>query len=147
MPITTDLDRFRLELGDHPTVDTPEANYTYLFNDDEANYFIAGEPSSVLLAVANACDSLARRFARQFDFATTSEKRFDLSQKTKAYRAEANELRARAKLEAGGGLGVIVTTRADGYADDLSTRDTAGLPNNTGRVRHGYYDSDLPPGT
>jgi hypothetical protein len=136
MPISTDLDRFRLELGD---IDATAP----LFNDDEAQHFI-DNASSILLAVANACDALARRFARQFDFATTSEKRFDLSQKSKAYRAEAEALRARAKLEANGGLGVITTTRADGYSDDLNTRESAGLVGVNGRTRRGYYDGDLP---
>ena len=146
MPITTDLDRFRLELGDHPTPDVPEGAYVYLLNDDEAGYFIDARPGKLLLAVADACDSLARRFAREFDFDSTKEKSFKRSQKAEAYRKMAAELRERAKLEDGGGLSVIVTTRVDGYSDDLSTRDGAGQVAVGGRVRRGYYDDDLPPG-
>ncbi len=138
MPITTDLDKFRLEVGD---IDSTAP----LFNDDEANYFIAGQPTSILLAVADACDSLARRYAREFDFDTTNEKSFKRSQKAKAYADQAKELRARAKLDMSGGIGVIVTTRADGYADDLNTRESAGLVGVNGRTRRGYYDTDLPP--
>jgi hypothetical protein len=113
MPITTDLDKFRLELGDHPTVDTPEADYVYLLNNDEAQYFIAKHPTNLLLAVADAADALAARFARQFDFATTSEKRFDLSQKTEHYLAIGKRLRDRAMLE-GDSSGTATLTAVDG---------------------------------
>ena len=137
MPILTDLDKFRLELGD---IDATAP----LFNDDEAGYFIAARPGSVLLAVADACESLARRFAREFDFDAPNEKSFKRSQKAEAYRKMAAELRDRAKIEDGGGLTVLTMTRVDGYSDDLSTRDGAGQVAVTGRARHGYYDPDEP---
>jgi hypothetical protein len=97
--VTTDLDRFRLELGDHPTPDVPEGTYVYLFNDDEAVYFIAKHPSNLLLAVADACDALAARFAREFDFDSTKEKSFKRSQKADHYLAMAVRLRTRALTE------------------------------------------------
>lgn len=138
MSITTDLDRFRLELGD---IDSTAP----LLQDDEAQHFLDGQPDSILLAVADACDALARRFAREFDFATTSEKRFDRSQKAKAYRDSATELRARAKLDSNGAVSVIVTTRADAYSDDLDTRETRGRIGASGRARLTVYDGDVYP--
>jgi hypothetical protein len=92
MPITTDLDRFRLELGD---TDADAA----LFNDDEASYFLDKHPTNVLLAVADACDALAARFAREFDFDSTKEKSFKRSQKADHYLAMAIRLRTRALTE------------------------------------------------
>lgn len=92
MAITTTLDQFRLELGD---IDASAP----LFQDDEAEYFIAKHPTNVLLAVADACDALAARFAREFDFDTTSEKSFKRSQKAKMYEEMAAKFRVRANAE------------------------------------------------
>lgn len=92
MPITTDLDKFRLELGDINT-DAP------LLNDDEAGYFIDKHPTNLLLAVADAADALALRFAREFDFEANESKRFQLSQKSKAYMLMAARIRTRANSE------------------------------------------------
>ena len=92
MPITTDLDKFRLELGDIDENDP-------LLNDDEAGYFIEKHPTNLLLAVADAADALAARFAREFDFDTTSEKSFKRSQKVEHYLAMSARLRARALTE------------------------------------------------
>ncbi len=99
MPITTDLDKFRLELGDHPTIDLPEGEYVYLFDDDEAEYFIAQHPSSVLLAVAAACDALAARFAQDVDV-TEDGQSFKDSAKSVRYSAMAARFRARAQQDA-----------------------------------------------
>lgn len=136
MAIVTDLDMFRLELGD-----TEEA--APLFNDDEAQYFLDRRPGNVLLAVADACESLARRFAREFDFDANEQKSFKRSQKAAAYRALAKDLRERAGE--GGGIGVVILTKVDGTSEDLSTHDGAGQETVNGRVRRGYYDDDLPP--
>lgn len=138
MAIITDLDKFRLELGD-----TEEA--APLLNDDEAAYFLAQRAGNILQAVADACEALARRFAREYDFDANEDKSFKRSQKAQAYLAMAKDLRARASV--GGGLNVAVLTRVDGFSDDLSTRDGAGESSVNGRVRHGYYDADIPPGT
>ncbi len=138
MPITTDLDKFRLELGDTD----PDAP---LLNDDEAQHFLDGRPASILLAVADACDALARKYAREYDFKANGDREFKRSQKSAMFRAQAKELRDRANLEAGGGLSVLTTTRIDGYSEDLNTREGAGSDRTNGRVRHGYYDDDLPP--
>lgn len=105
MPILTDLDAFRLELGDtdatHP-----------LFNDDEAQYFIDQRPGNLLLAVADACESLARRFSVEFNFETDGQ-RFDRSQKAAAYRQMAKDLRSR------GGIKSIQITSATAPATTI----------------------------
>jgi hypothetical protein len=92
VPITTDLGKFRLELGD-----TDEN--APLLNDDEANYFLAKHPTNLLLAVADACDALAARFARQVDFSANEAKKFSLGQKHDHYLAMAERLRTRANTE------------------------------------------------
>src|SRR4051794_31493642 len=98
MPILTDLDKFRLELGDINAT-------TPLFNDDEAAYFINAHPGNVLLAAAAACDALATRFAGDFDFETDGQK-FNRSTKAKAYADRATALRTRAN-----GIGVMEIVR------------------------------------
>lgn len=136
-PITTDLDKIRLELGD-----TDPARQ--LLTDDELNYFLS-EHDTVLLAAAAACDSLATRFARDYDVkwqgaGMSARGEYSRSQMVAAFAERARALRERA----GGGVGTIVTTRVDGYSDDLSNRDGAGQASRTGRVRAGYTDPDLP---
>ncbi len=106
MPITTDLDRFRLELGDHPTVDVPEGEYVYLFDDDEAQHFIDSHPSSLMLALAAACDSLAARFAKEFDV-TEDGQSFKASQPAAQYLKLAATFRKRAATDVVVGSDVI----------------------------------------
>ncbi len=106
MPITTDLDRFRLELGDHPTVDVPEGEYVYLFDDDEANHFIGSHPSSLMLALAAACDSLATRFAKEIDV-TEDGQTFKMSQPSPQYMKLAAVFRTRAATETVVGSDVV----------------------------------------
>lgn len=128
MPITTDLDKFRLELGDIPaaydirpvppataltTEQEEEFQAAALFNDDEAAHFIAAYPTSLLLAVAAACDALAARFAQDVDV-TEDGQAFHDSQKAERYQAMAERFRKRA------------------MADLAGSQTAAGLP--TGRV-------------
>lgn len=135
MPIATALDEFRLLLGDRDTT-------AQLFNDVEAQWFIDQRPGNVLLAVADACEALARQYAREFDFDANDEKSFKRSQKAEAYLKMAKDLRQRAT--AGGGLSAVVVTKADAVADDLSSRDADVANPANGRVRHGYFDGDMP---
>jgi hypothetical protein len=135
VPIATALDEFRLLLGDRDTANQ-------LFNDVEAQWFIDQQPGNVLLAVADACDALARQYAREFDFDANEDKSFKRSQKSAAYAAMAKDLRQRAT--AGGGLSAVVLTKVDAISDDLSSRDADVSQPVNGRTRHGYYDSDLP---
>ncbi len=93
-PVTLDpvaITAFRLELGD--------LTDPYLFTDEQAQYFLDKHPSNLLLAVADACDALAARFARQFDFEANENKRFALSQRSKAYLAMGARIRTRANTE------------------------------------------------
>lgn len=128
MPITTALDEFRLELGDTPsaygiapippaTVLTSDQELQFqagaLFNDDEATYFIEAHPSSVLLAVAAACDALAARFAQDVDIAEDGQS-LKNSAKSVQYAAMAVRFRQRAT------------------ADVAAATTDAGLP--TGRI-------------
>lgn len=86
MPITTPLDEFRLLIGD-----TDQARA--LFNDDEAQWFI-DQATDVTAAAADACDQLATRFARDFDFAEDGQS-FRRGQMSAAYAARAKILRQR----------------------------------------------------
>lgn len=107
MAITEPLDKFRLELGDTPAAygllgTRPEPDTEFqavaLLNDAECSYFLAAHPSSVLLAVAAACDALAVRFADEVDEAEDGQS-FKLSQKSQNYATMATKLRKRAKEE------------------------------------------------
>lgn len=133
----TDLAAFRLELGDRDEA-------SLLFDDDEAQHFLDNRPGNVLLAVADACDALARQFSQDFDFewkgSDTAAGKFSKSQRAAAYTKQAAALRVRAE----GGMTAVEITRVDGYSDDLSTRDGAGQASRTGRVRQGYYNPDVP---
>ena len=78
MAVTSDASRFRLEIGDIPAAyglslprpdPDPEFAAVALFTEAEVAYFLEQHPSSVLLAVAAACDALAARFAQDVDTA------------------------------------------------------------------------------
>ncbi len=114
MPITETLDKFRLELGDTPAaygiVPIPPATTlsaeqdtefqaAALFTDEEVAYFLAAHPSSVLYAVAAACDALAARFAQDVDVAEDGQS-FKDSAKSVRYSAMAARFRARAREDA-----------------------------------------------
>lgn len=118
MPVTTQLDKFRLELGDTPAAyglapDDAAFQTAALFNDVEAGYFIDAHPSSILLAVAAACDALAARFAQDVDIAEDGQS-FKDSAKSVRYAEMAVRFRQRAT------------------ADVAAATTDAGLP--TGRV-------------
>lgn len=97
MPITTNLDRVRLLIGD-----TNEADP--LLYDDEVEACLTyrtyvntegGTIINVPAAAADAADAIAAKFAREFNFAEDGQ-RFDRSQKVGHYMALANSLRRRA---------------------------------------------------
>jgi hypothetical protein len=91
--ITEPRDILRLKIGDRDATDP-------LFGNDELDVFLAESNGNVLYAAAEACESLARRFARDFDF-KWKDQSFSRSQMAKAYRDQAKDLRAQAA--AGGG--------------------------------------------
>lgn len=104
--LTTTLAKVRLETGD---TDSTAA----LFTDEELNVYIDARGTNVLLASADACDALAVRYARAFDFETDGQK-FSRSQMAKMYREMAGALRAR-----GRGITSSEVTRKDGYSSDV----------------------------
>jgi hypothetical protein len=130
MPITSDLDKFRLALGDDAA--------TQLFNDDEAEYFLESA-GTVPAAVAAAVDALALRYARQYD-TTIDGQTFRRSQVAAA-------LERRAGVLAGSHAPITVSyvTRIDGYSDDIPASDTRAT-HSTGRRRSSWdlcgYDLD-----
>ena len=124
MTITATRDKLRLLIGDTDSTQV-------LFQDDELDYFLSERTDVVLLAAADACDALATRFARDYDFETDSQS-FKRSQQSKAYREMAASLRARAS-----GITTLVTTRVDGFSDDVDA--DAGAVAGTVNVRQRYF--------
>lgn len=127
--LATDLDKVRFEIQDTTSTGA-------LFTDEEINAKLAEHSDNVFLTAAALFDVLAARCAGDVTF-KTDDQQFNQSDLAKQYAARAEALRARAS----GGLGTITTTRADGYSDDLTTRD--GAPSTESRSAFGD-PSDLP---
>ncbi len=119
------ISKVRLEIGD---TDETKA----LFEDEEVTTKLADHGENVPLAAAALCDILARRFARDFDFATDGQS-FNRSQMSKQYAQLARDLRGRAQ-----GATTVSTRRVDGYSQDIDY-DEVGI-SRTGRVRRGCPD-------
>lgn len=117
-------DAVRLEIGDTDS-DAP------LYSDDELDYFLEQRGDAVLLAAADACEALARRFARRFDFKSDNQD-FKRSQQSAAYRQLAKDLRDRAA----GGVVSVSSTRVDGYSQDVTNTDVQVADTNP---RRRYY--------
>lgn len=130
MALVTDIGKFRLELGDTPAsygltpAQPSEFEACALFNDDEVQYFLSKHPTNLLLSVADACDALAARFARAFDFEANGDKKFAIGQKHKAYLSMAARLRARAVTEGNsdgtGGVPTFGFPAPHDWQDDLA---------------------------
>lgn len=126
MPITTMIDKVRLEIGD-----TDPASF--LLSDDELNYFITqAGGSDIYLSAALACEALATRFARAYNFETDGQK-FERRSMSRTYADRAKDLRAKAGAGAGA---TITTTRIDGYSQDITNEDVLETDIN---VRSRYY--------
>ena len=125
--IITVLAKVRLEIGD---TDSTAA----LFTDEELQVYIDSRGSSVLLAAADACDQLATRYGRAYDFETDGQK-FARSQASKAYADRAKQLRARAY-----GVTTADSTRIDGYSQDVANQDTFASDTNPRRRYYGPRD-------
>lgn len=128
--VGTDLERVRMKLGDTDSTSP-------LFTDEEINSQL-GESPDIVVATAELCDILARRFARAYDFAEDGQS-FSRSQMSKQYAQLGKELRQRSAA----GFSTLPTTRTDGYSDDIDYQQseaTSGI----GRVRIGYTSPDLP---
>lgn len=106
--LTTNRGKTRLILGDTSTSGS-------IFGDDEIDYFLSEEGSSVYKAAALGLESLAQRYAHKASFSADglSVQYNDMAQ---SCRAQAKELRKRA----GGGAAAYAMTRYDGYSDDVT---------------------------
>src|SRR3990167_8626661 len=122
--LTTVLAKVRMEIGDTDST-------TALFTDEALQVFSDSRGTSYLAAAADACDALATRFARDYDFQTDAQS-FKRSQQSTAYREMAASLRARAS-----GITTLVATRVDGFSDDVDA--DAGAVAGTVNVRQRYF--------
>lgn len=129
--LTTSLARVRLELGDTDS-DAP------LFADEEIDRKLEDRGDNVLLAAADLCDVLARRFARRFDFKSDNQE-FKRSQMSAQYAALARDLRDRAA----GGVASVSSTRVDGYSQDVTNTDV--FVSDVNPRRRYYPPRDAPP--
>ena len=102
---TSVRNRVRLLIGD-----TTEAEA--LFSDAELDDMVTRE-TSVDATAALACETLAIRFARQFDFSADGSS-FHASQKSAAYKILGRQFRARAR-----GTTVVMPQRVDGYSQTI----------------------------
>ena len=124
-------DQVRLQIGD---TDTGNA----LFTDAEVDQFLERHTDQVLPAAADACDALAARFARDFDF-KWKDGEFKKGSRADRYAKMAEQLRTRANQAASS----MAVTRVDGYSEGYTSEDRTGSER-TGTVRAGYFDGDIP---
>lgn len=110
---TTDRNRVRLEIGD------TEINRA-LFQDAEIDDLITQE-TTVLGASAKACEILAVRFARDFDFSADGAS-FDKAKVSEQYAKMGRRLRARAR-----GSSIIPAQRIDGYSTTTGSDEVAAF--------------------
>ncbi len=98
--ISTNVGQVRFELGDD-TEDSGVKPDGSNLSDEEINILLTREDSTVMRAVAAACEALARMYARFVDL-SVGPRREALNQASAAYAERAKELRD----EYGGGGGV-----------------------------------------
>ncbi len=104
---SSDLSLLRVKVGD---IDDSRA----LFDDAEMNVFLT-EESSVTLAAAEACDVLATRFARDYDFMADGAS-FKKGSVSAQYARRARVLRRQ-----GQGTTSSPIIRQDGYSQDVKS--------------------------
>lgn len=126
--LTTTLAKVRMEIGD---TDSTQA----LFTDEELQVYLDSRGTDYLAAAADACDALAARFARSYDFETDGQS-FKRSQQSKAYRDMAASLRGRS-----GGITTMDITKVDGYSDDILNQETS-TSSSTVNPRRRYYGAE-----
>lgn len=83
---TSEKDQVRLLIGDTDTTDQ-------LISDEAINFYLVQRGQSVNLAAADACDSIAAKFARQVD-TKNGALSVSASQRSEAYRKLGADLRA-----------------------------------------------------
>lgn len=91
-PASSDLDAVRFEIGDTDAEDP-------LLKDKELLYTL-NEEGNILNAAARSCEALAKKFAREAD-KRLGPLSISLSQRSKAYRELAKDLRTRSRLSKG----------------------------------------------
>ncbi len=121
--------KVRLELGDTTAG-------AALFSDEELGVWIGNRADNVLLAAADACEALSRRYAADYNFSTDGQS-FSRGQLADSYAKRAIELRERA----GSGIEASPVTKVDGYTQTVTAADV----NRTGLGVDGWVDNDLFP--
>jgi hypothetical protein len=135
VPISTDLDKVRLRIGDTDSTDQ-------LLSDDEVNYFISIH-SDLDVAAAACCEAIAALFARGYNF-TTDGQSFNRSERVQHYMDLADRLDPSNSRSGAGTIVTVATTKVDGYSDDVDYQEGSGQGVQNGRVRVGYWNPDLP---
>ena len=130
--LTTTLAKVRMEIGDTDSTQV-------LFTDEELQVYLDSRGTDYLAAAADACDALAARFARSYDFETDGQS-FKRSQQSKAYREMAGALRERA-----GGITTMDITKVDGYSDDILNQTTSTSSSTVNPRRRFYGEEDAIP--
>jgi hypothetical protein len=90
-----------------------------LFEDAELDDILIQESDTVLAAAARACEMLAVRFARDFDFSADGAS-FHKSTISAHYQKMAQRLRVRAT-----GTVVVMPRRIDGYSNDINSDEVS----------------------
>lgn len=111
---TADRDRVRLEIGD---VDSDRA----LFQDAELDDFLSQEGNSILGSAARACETLAVRFAREFNFSADGAN-IQKGSITQMYMNQAKRLRRQARSTT-----TVMPRRKDGYSVYTDSDEVTGL--------------------
>jgi len=130
--VTTALAKTRLEIGD---TDSSAA----LFTDEELDVYLDNRSDNVLLAAADACDALASRFARAYDFETDGQS-FKRGSMSGMWASRADALRRRST-----GVSTVDITKIDGYSSDVANQAVTG--GGTANARSYFYRvgvEDLP---
>jgi len=109
--LATNLGQVRLLI---PDVDST----AYDLEDEEITYFLAQVGSNVKAAAVQACNWLARKYAKKVSF-NADGLRVDNQQRAAEFAARAKELKA----EMMGGMSAVSLTRSDGYTENATTDD------------------------
>ncbi len=125
--ITTARDKVRLEIGDTDST-------AVLYYDEEIDVYLAARSNAVLMTAADLCDAAATKFARAYNFETDGQK-YARGQMVKAFQDRARELRRRAE-----GVATVVTTKVDGYSDDITSEEVLTSGESPRRRYYGEQD-------
>ena len=104
--LTTNLGKVRLLVPDNVAT-------AYDLEDDEITYLLTSRGNNILAAAADACQWLARKYAKLATF-TADGLTVQHGERAAQYAARAKELRA----DVAGGMSTIAITRTDGYSEE-----------------------------